>query len=954
MGWFPDILDRSGAGLIRVIDGPAVKRACSLGLLFLTLGSILFGQAATGGPAITGVSNSASGAPTIESGSWVSIYGSGLSATTGSWQASDFSGNNLPTTLDGVSVQIDGKKAAISYVSPGQLNVQAPTDTATGPVQVQVTNSAGTATGTATFQDYSPALFTFQEKYAAALHGTDSVYVAPAAYFGSAVTSQPAQPGETLEIYATGLGPTTPAVPAGQLVASPAPLSDLTQLHVTIGGVAATVQYAGITLPGLYQINVLVPPLANGDQPIVATIGGVSSQTGVFVPILNWVGSPATVTLAPGGGTIRCGATLSLTAKLANTTNSAVIWLVNGQPGGSPTVGTVSTTGVYTAPAILPSPAAVTVTAVSQADPVALASVTVNLENPLPVVASVAPNPVNPGNVTITVTGTGFANGATVYFAGAALHTVFVSNTTLTATGAVAMPVGRLAAVKVANPNPGSATSKPVAVPVRLAVENVPYSAAVRFLEMTTWGPTPQSVVDLQTMGMNAWLAAQFATPASTWPDPDNSTEGVARLQTAFFDVAINGTDQLRQRAAFALAQILVASAVKDTLFEQMVDYQRLMGNYAFGTYQDLLAATTLDPSMGYFLDMVNNVKANPATGTAANENYAREAMQLFSLGLVQLDSTGVPIMAAGATVPEYGESDVEQMAKVMTGWTYGETPGFASIWPNMPYYFAPMVAFESYHDTTQKTINLPVPCVIPAGGTAESDLSAAIACICQQSNVAPFMSYRLIQRFVLSNPSPAYVGRVASAFQSSQGNLQSVITALLTDTEAQSEGTGKLAEPILYATGLLRALNATVTSSAALTNQATLMGQTPLTPSSVFSYFSPFYTISVPGVTTPAVAPEFQALNAATALARANFAYAVAGNAVSGNITVNLANLQDLANNPPDLVEALNQALYRGEMGADVRAILTTAASASTSMAARVRSALYAAAAAPQYQIER
>jgi uncharacterized protein (DUF1800 family) len=217
---------------------------------------------------------------------------------------------------------------------------------------------------------------------------------------------------------------------------------------------------------------------------------------------------------------------------------------------------------------------------------------------------------------------------------------------------------------------------------------------------------------------------------------------------------------------------------------------------------------------------------------------------------------------------------------------------------------------------------------------------------------VAPFISYRLIQRLVLSNPSPAYVGRVASVFQSSQGNLQSVITAMLTDTEAQTEGTGKLAEPILYATGLLRALNATVTNPAALTNQATLMGQTPLTPGSVFSYFSPFYT--VPNMTPAPIAPEFQAMNAATALARANFAYLAATNGISSGIAVNLANFQDLANNPPDLVEALNQALFRGEMDANVRALLTTAASASSSLASRVRSALYAAAASPQYEIER
>jgi len=230
--------------------------------------------------------------------------------------------------------------------------------------------------------------------------------------------------------------------------------------------------------------------------------------------------------------------------------------------------------------------------------------------------------------------------------------------------------------------------------------------------------------------------------------------------------------------------------------------------------------------------------------------------------------------------------------------------------------------------------------------------LSAALDCLFQQTNLAPFVSYRLIQRLVMSNPSPGYVGRVASVFQSSQGNLESVITALLTDTEAQTEGTGKLAEPILYATGLLRALNATITAPDALTNQATAMGQTPLAPGSVFSYFSPFYVI--PGMTPPPVAPEFQAMNAATAMARANFAYRLATNGISSGITVDLTNLQDLANNPADLVEALNQALFRGEMDANVRGLLVTAASGSTSMAARVRSALYAAAAAPQYEVER
>ncbi|HMD71657.1 MAG TPA: DUF1800 family protein, partial [Bryobacteraceae bacterium] len=336
------------------------------------------------------------------------------------------------------------------------------------------------------------------------------------------------------------------------------------------------------------------------------------------------VNAPVTLTLTPDGRTIRCGATLALSAKVANTTDTAAIWEVDGQAGGNSTAGTISAAGVYTAPAVLPNPTAVIVTAISHADPTATANVTVTIENALPAVTSVTPNPLNPGAVTLTVNGTGFAKGAAVYFAGAALPTTFVSSNQLTASGTVAMPVGRLAAVKVSNPSPGAATSTPLAAPVRAATEQMAYADAVRFLEMTTWGPTPQSVVDLQTMGRDAWLAAQFAAPASAWPDPDNTTEGVARLQSAFSSIALTGADQLRQRAAFALAEILVVSAVKNMAFDQMVGYQRLLGDNAFGSYRDLLTAITLDPSMGYFLDMVNNDKANPATGTVANENYAR------------------------------------------------------------------------------------------------------------------------------------------------------------------------------------------------------------------------------------------------------------------------------------------------------------------------------------------
>jgi uncharacterized protein (TIGR03437 family) len=240
------------------------------------------------GPKVTidGISNNASGSPGIETGSWVSVYGSNLSASSRPWQASDFSGNTLPTVLDGVSVKINGKSAAICYISPTQVNVQAPTDTATGTVQVEVISPYGSATGTATLQQYAPGFYTFQNKYVAAVH-TDGVYVAPVGYFGAAYASRPAQPGEVLLLFGTGFGPTNPAVPAGQTVNGAAPLADLSQLRLRIGGAPVTVQFGGIVLVGEYQFNVVVPAAADGDQAIVADIGGVSSQSALLIPIKN-------------------------------------------------------------------------------------------------------------------------------------------------------------------------------------------------------------------------------------------------------------------------------------------------------------------------------------------------------------------------------------------------------------------------------------------------------------------------------------------------------------------------------------------------------------------------------------------------------------------------------------------------------------------------------------------
>ena len=234
----------------------------------------------------------------VQTGSFVTITGQSLSTSTRNWLPSDVVGlNGLPMSLDGVSVTIDGKSAAVSYISPTQINVQAPTTSSLGPgVPVVVKNSSGTASGTATLQAYAPAFFPFVQPggasttaplYVVAVNNSDGSFTAPANYYPAPVTSRPAKPGEYVQLWGTGFGPTNPPVPAGQIVSVASPLADLTQLQVRIGGVPATVQYAGLGYAGDYQINVLIPALLDGDQLIVATINGVTSQPGISIRIKN-------------------------------------------------------------------------------------------------------------------------------------------------------------------------------------------------------------------------------------------------------------------------------------------------------------------------------------------------------------------------------------------------------------------------------------------------------------------------------------------------------------------------------------------------------------------------------------------------------------------------------------------------------------------------------------------
>jgi uncharacterized protein (TIGR03437 family) len=233
-------------------------------------------------PSISAVANAASFQPGISSGTWIALFGANLALTTRGWRNDEIVNGMLPTQLDGVSVTIDGKAAAVSFISPRQLNVQVPDDSVIGPVPVQVTAPQGTTSATAPMQQFSPGLFTFDGTYVAAQHADYSDVGKPNLLSG--VTTTPAQPGEVIILWGTGLGPSDPATPAGQLVTQAAPLAN--RATVLIGGEEADVQWAGISAAGLWQINVAVPgDLANGDATVVAEVGGVSTQSNALITI---------------------------------------------------------------------------------------------------------------------------------------------------------------------------------------------------------------------------------------------------------------------------------------------------------------------------------------------------------------------------------------------------------------------------------------------------------------------------------------------------------------------------------------------------------------------------------------------------------------------------------------------------------------------------------------------
>jgi uncharacterized protein (DUF1800 family) len=573
-----------------------------------------------------------------------------------------------------------------------------------------------------------------------------------------------------------------------------------------------------------------------------------------------------------------------------------------------------------------------------------------------------------------------------------------------------------------AGPTPAPQTPPTTATPLtidqyRAQFSNPSFSSDQdlrRFLEQAIWGGKgdDSDFNRLRSIGMQAYLNEQFNTapvfsdvqsdyPSTplypiNQPSPcdatcvrDNYT--LYPLQKQFFTNALTQPDQLRQRVAFALHKVIVVSGrdLNNNEASWFAPYLQTIDRNAFGNFRTLLYEITLNPGMGEYLNMRGNSAAN---GTP-NENYAREIMQLFSIGVDTLNPDGTPVLdAQGNRVPSYDNSTITNLARVFTGWDLGpnKVTNINGVDTPVTNYLDPMPlnGNTNRYDLAQKTlfgVNFPActtsnpPCTTTAQRMTykTSELNQAIDLLFNHGNAGPYLCTQLIHQLVTSNPSPAYVGRCSGAFANNgagvRGDMKAVITAILLDPEARGDlksdpNYGHLREPVLYIANLLRTFNATsdgvlATNNPGATSFTVPLGQNLFNPPTVFSYFPADY--GLPG--TKLFGPEFGILDTSTTYQRANFLntlfLANNGNGIPASLPnrpagtqVNYSTFQAMAGNAQQLVDALNARMMHGTMSQAMNANIVAAvnAIASSDAAPRTRTAIYLIATSSQYQVGR
>lgn len=535
-----------------------------------------------------------------------------------------------------------------------------------------------------------------------------------------------------------------------------------------------------------------------------------------------------------------------------------------------------------------------------------------------------------------------------------------------------------------------------------------------RFLEQATFGSTAALDTRLRRIGLRTWLAEQFEIPypSSLFPYPNiplmsannmtapplgcgNPVDPVCNrdhytmypVQTWFYREALYGDAQLRHRVSWALSQIWVISGVDTQQSSHMLEYHRQLSTNAFGNYRQLMYDITLNPGMGNYLDMMRSTRTSP------NENYPREILQLFSIGLFMLNPDGtLQLDGLGNPIPTYDQTTVNNFTKVFTGWRDCRPADFNASCPDFlagtQDYKDPMSLNPGQHDITAKTL-LSYPGVTNqniaacAGCTtnaqiypyAYSSLNQALDNIYNHPNVAPFVSKLLIQQLVTSDPTPAYVGRVSAVFnahRSSPTQLKEVVKAILLDPEARGDVKtdpryGKLREPVQFVTQLYRNFNVTDIAGTGLSDgdinrHPSSLGQNAFNATTVFNYYPPDYVI--PGTTL--LAPEFGIYTTSTSIGRANIGSGIVFGQINVSLPntpngtkINLADLQAVAAadaTSNQLLDHLNSRMMHGAMSAQMRSAIMTAVNSfpAADTLNRARTAVYLIATSSQYQVQR
>ena len=537
--------------------------------------------------------------------------------------------------------------------------------------------------------------------------------------------------------------------------------------------------------------------------------------------------------------------------------------------------------------------------------------------------------------------------------------------------------------------------------------------AAARFLTQATFGPTEADIDRVMAIGYGAWIDEQLARPAfahrATWeaadaaakaaaPTDPNASAGQNGTINAFWKAATSGQDQLRQRLAYSLSQLMVISMQDGTVGDNpraVSAYLDLLADKGLGTYRDLLEGVSMHPMMGVYLSHLRNQKADPVSGRVPDENYSREVMQLFSIGLHELNADGSMRLNAGSRIDTYAPADISGLAKVFTGWSW-DCPG----WPanncfssgslsgvsDPDRHFKSMRGYAQYHSSDAKVfLSTTIAAQAPADPVAS--LRTALDRLAGHPNVGPFVGKQLIQRLVTSNPSPAYVSAVAAAFANNgsgvRGDMRHVVKTILMHPEARasSNSAGKLREPVLRLSAFLRAYNFASDSGefrvGNTDNGGTALGQTPLRSPSVFNFYRPGYVAPGTQATVAGlVVPEMQIVHETTVAGYVNFMRDnVASGVGSFNAALNRRDMQGdftaelaLAATPTELVALVNRKLMFGSMPAAltteiegaVGSIAIPAATGSNQAAidsarrTRVNTAIFLTLVSPEFQVQK